>query len=222
MSVQASEFEASLANLDFSMVRMKAQKEEGWTREYTEQVEGDYLKFLILNYKYPDRPIVPTKSVDAFWHHHILDTRKYAADCAATFGTMLHHFPYFGLRGGDDAEKLQEAFAETARLAEKEFGATRSPALVGAGCSDCSGNVDARSVPALPVGVGALGTASGCSDCSGSVDRSLRTLNDASGCSDCSGSIDKQPFGAPRVSSVASGCSDCAGNIDDRQFALTH
>src|SRR5262249_39319225 len=59
---------------------------------------------------------------DRFWHMHILDTRKYAADCDAVFGHFLHHFPYLGLRGEEDAKALDAAFAQMQALLAREFG----------------------------------------------------------------------------------------------------
>ncbi len=35
--------------------------------------------------------------MDEVWHAHILDTRRYAADCDCVFGEFIHHYPYFGL-----------------------------------------------------------------------------------------------------------------------------
>ena len=59
---------------------------------------------------------------------HILDTRKYAADCEATFGHFLHHFPYLGLRGADDMKALASAFDAMQQLYLKEFGEPMSKA----------------------------------------------------------------------------------------------
>jgi len=66
--------------------------------------------------------MVPSKEVDAFWHAHILDTMKYAEDCEEIFGYFLHHFPYLGLRGGEDAARQEQADQETQRLYQQEFG----------------------------------------------------------------------------------------------------
>src|SRR5581483_9524182 len=62
------------------------------------------------------------RDIDTFWHGHILDTMKYAEDCQNVFGFFLHHFPYFGLRGEEDATKLAEAGKTMHRLYEREFG----------------------------------------------------------------------------------------------------
>lgn len=93
-----------------------------WDRAKIELVEKQYRRFLILNLKNNGRKIVPNKEIDAFWHRHILDTMKYAEDCQKIFGYFLHHFPYFGMRGEEDAKNLQQAFQETRMLFEGEFG----------------------------------------------------------------------------------------------------
>jgi putative hemolysin len=51
---------------------------------------------------YPDEDTAPLVDVDTFWHYHILDTMKYAADCEQAFGYFLHHYPYVGMRGDDE------------------------------------------------------------------------------------------------------------------------
>lgn len=81
-----------------------------------------YKRFLYLNLKYPNSVIVPNKTIDQFWHKHILDTRKYAHDCDRVFGYFLHHFPYFGIRDSQDAQNLERSFSETKDLFLSEFG----------------------------------------------------------------------------------------------------
>ncbi len=111
-----------VAELDFSMLKRKLMEEKGWTAEYCSEVEGLYRKFLALNIRYPDRKICPTGPIDEFWHAHILDTRAYAEDCERLFGQMLHHFPYFGMRGAEDRQALEQAFAESLELFILHFG----------------------------------------------------------------------------------------------------
>ena len=71
---------------------------------------------------YPDADIVPCKIVDEIWHQHILDTAAYRDDCDALFGRFLDHFPYFGMRGEDDAQALLDAYADTLERYEAAFG----------------------------------------------------------------------------------------------------
>ena len=111
--------------LDLEPIKFKLMDTEegpGWSREYVEQMAIAYKRFLTLSVKYPEETIAPSKDVDKFWHGHILDTMKYADDCQNVYGYFLHHFPYFGMRGEEDAANLVEAGKTTNRLYEKEFG----------------------------------------------------------------------------------------------------
>src|SRR5690606_21763289 len=96
--------------------------ERKWTAETCDAAEDLYRKFLALNLRYPDRKICPTGPIDDFWHAHILDTQAYERDCAALFGKLLHHFPYFGMRGPDDLAALEAAFADSVDLFIRHFG----------------------------------------------------------------------------------------------------
>lgn len=108
--------------LDFAMLKQKLIDEKGWTGETCDEVEGLYRRFLALNVRYPETKICPTGPVDEFWHAHILDTQAYARDCQTLFGGMLHHYPYFGLRGPEDRADLERAFAGTIDLFIRHFG----------------------------------------------------------------------------------------------------
>jgi hypothetical protein len=116
---------AAIQAIDLSLIKFKATRLEdgyGWTPAYADRMETAYKRYLILHAKYPEMTLAPEQDVDRFWHMHILDTRKYAADCDATFGHFLHHFPYLGLRGADDAKALQTAFEKMQALYLEEFG----------------------------------------------------------------------------------------------------
>src|SRR5438132_1054586 len=91
-----------VAELDFTMIKQKLVEEKGWTSEMCDEVEDLYRKFLALNVRYPSRKICPTGPIDEFWHAHILDTQAYGDNCQRLFGHMLHHYPYFGMRGPQD------------------------------------------------------------------------------------------------------------------------
>ncbi len=119
---------AAIQALDLDPIKFKLMDPEegqGWSREYVDQMAIEYKRFLTLSVKYPEETIAPSKDVDKFWHGHILDTMKYAEDCQNVFGYFLHHFPYFGMRGEEDAANLAEAGNTTNRLYEKEFGGTQ-------------------------------------------------------------------------------------------------
>src|SRR5712691_1453168 len=118
---------AAIQALDLDPIKFKlmdTEEGQGWSREYVDHMATEYKRFLMLSVKYPDETIAPSKDVDKFWHGHILDTMKYAEDCQNVFGYFLHHFPYFGMRGEEDAANLAEAGRTTQRLYEQEFGKT--------------------------------------------------------------------------------------------------
>jgi hypothetical protein len=111
---------------DLANVRMKLEDSEegkGYTPEQSALAEQEYRKFLALHLMYPDADIVPCHIVDDIWHQHILDTIAYRHDCDAIFGRFLDHFPYFGMRGDDDAKALLDAYEDTLAKYEDAFGA---------------------------------------------------------------------------------------------------
>lgn len=98
---------ATIAGLDLDPIKVKLmhpQSGEGWSLQKANAVEVEYRRFLYLMKKFPEERTAPLFDVDTFWHYHILDTLKYAADCEAVFGYFLHHFPYIGLRGEEDEQ----------------------------------------------------------------------------------------------------------------------
>jgi hypothetical protein len=133
--------------LDLDPIKLKLMDKaegHGWTRAQADQNELEYKRFLALLAKYPDQSIAPTTEVDKFWHGHILDTMKYAEDCENVFGYFLHHFPYFGMRGEQDAADLVNAFMNMQRLHEQEFGIATPASQHTAWCAAASGEaVDA-------------------------------------------------------------------------------
>lgn len=115
----------AIDHLDLGPIKVKLMEQEegeGWSVEQVNVTEKWYKRFLFLNLKYLSHSIVPSKEVDIFWHYHILDTIKYAEDCDEIFGYFLHHFPYFGMRGVEDAQNLEKSFAQTQILFLTEFG----------------------------------------------------------------------------------------------------
>lgn len=107
--ISASHF-APIAALDLHPIStrlMHSEAGKGWSLEKTRSVEQEYRRFLYLMKMFPNEPTAPVVDVDTFWHYHILDTGKYAADCEQAFGYFLHHNPYIGLRGDGDEEVLR-------------------------------------------------------------------------------------------------------------------
>ncbi|HKX44997.1 MAG TPA: hypothetical protein VJO99_27820, partial [Burkholderiaceae bacterium] len=116
---------AAIQAFDLSAIKFKTTCQDdgyGWSADYADKMEAAYKRYLILHAKYPGMTLAPERDIDRFWHMHILDTRQYANDCQASFGHFVHHFPYLGLRGEEDAKALQTAFAATQQLYAQEFG----------------------------------------------------------------------------------------------------
>lgn len=115
----------TLTGLDLEPIMVKVMDSEeglGWSLEYTKRVASEYEKYLILCKEHPEEALVPSAAVDDFWHFHILDTQKYQEDCQIFFGYFLHHFPYFGMRGKEDENNLNKAWADSCAIYEKRFG----------------------------------------------------------------------------------------------------
>ena len=113
---------ARVEKLDFTMLKEKLAMQEEWTAELIAEAEQSYRQFLVLNMLYPTKKIVPTLTIDEFWHAHILDTRAYVADCKALSGKYMNHYPYSGLNGVFDMLMAQGIRAETQELFKQHFG----------------------------------------------------------------------------------------------------
>lgn len=114
-----------IAELDLDPIKVKLMHKEsgeGWSLEHANAMEFEYRRFLCLMKMFPHEQTAPLFDVDIFWHYHILDTMKYAADCDKVFGYFMHHFPYLGLRGEDDEAAHQGAGARMQELYEATFG----------------------------------------------------------------------------------------------------
>ncbi len=111
--------------LDLTPIKRKLmhpQFGEGWSAAKADAMEEQYRRFLYLQSAYPEEPTAPSLDVDTFWHYHILDTMKYAADCAQAFGYFLHHYPYLGLMDDDEPGVEIAAGERTRALYEATFG----------------------------------------------------------------------------------------------------
>lgn len=115
----------NIDELDLEDIKAKlihAESGEGWTPERVDAVETEYRRFLFLMKKFPNEETSPSVEVDTFWHYHILDTMKYAADCQKVFGYFLHHYPYVGIGDGEAARRTRErAGARMRELYEQTF-----------------------------------------------------------------------------------------------------
>jgi hypothetical protein len=139
-SVALEDALATVRTIDLTMVSLKlADPEEGagWDAETIDRVQEEYLRYLALSQVYSDQAIVPSKIVDTFWHYHILDTQAYAADCDRVFGTFLHHYPYFGMRGPEDAQALGDAYDSTIEVYDRHFGPAPADIWARTGAARC-------------------------------------------------------------------------------------
>ncbi len=129
---------SAIAELDLDPIKVKLMHEasgEGWTLEKASAVDVEYRRFLILMKLFPQEQTAPLFDVDTFWHYHILDTMKYAADCERVFGYFLHHFPYIGLRGEEDEQAHHRVGQRMRELYEATFGEPYGGAMQGAAFS---------------------------------------------------------------------------------------
>lgn len=163
---------AKIHSLDLAPIKVKLMDQEeghGWSREYADHIEIEYKRFLTLLVKYPEASIAPSKDVDKFWHGHILDSLKYAEDCNQVFGYFLHHFPYFGMRGDEDAANLAAAAATMNRLYRQEFDEVQQ-AQASSYCGTATavsycGAVAGKDIQATPQQASYCGATSGVSYC---------------------------------------------------------
>jgi hypothetical protein len=126
--------------LDLTDVRKKlADPEEGkgYSQAHLDLLEAEYRKFLALRLAHPEASIVPCKIVDEMWHQHILDTIAYRDDCDAIFGRFMDHYPYFGMRGPEDAEALGDAYEETLGYYRLAFGEPPADTWISADAGRC-------------------------------------------------------------------------------------
>jgi hypothetical protein len=138
MSMNANDLFDAVMELDLEPIKAKlmhAASGEGWDQARADAVEKEYRRFLCLMKLYPDEDTAPLVDVDTFWHYHILDTMKYARDCEQAFGYFLHHYPYVGMRGGDDEQFRVDSGARMRSLYEATFG----EAYPGADAAYCAG-----------------------------------------------------------------------------------
>ena len=120
-----------ISTLDLGAIKTKlmhVESGEGWSSDHADAVEVEYRRFLTLMKLYPNDSTAPLVDVDTFWHYHILDTAKYAGDCEQAFGYFLHHYPYLGMDGAEDAATRDLAGARMAELYAATFGASMQAA----------------------------------------------------------------------------------------------
>jgi hypothetical protein len=124
--MNANDLFNAVMQLDLTPIKTKLMhiaSGEGWSLEKANAVEKEYRRFLCLMKLFPEEDTAPLVDVDTFWHYHILDTRKYAADCEKVFGCFLHHHPYVGMDGSEEDEQFRLDSGDRMRtLYEAVFG----------------------------------------------------------------------------------------------------
>jgi hypothetical protein len=125
-AITLSQLERNALNpsaLDLTSVRDAMVEKHGWSIDRADSAQVEYVHFLTLLQMKPGFMLVPwtdaegRDDLDQFWHQHILDTSKYAADCKALFGRMIHHNPH--VQRGSELEK--ESVEKTRRLHSRRF-----------------------------------------------------------------------------------------------------
>lgn len=106
-----------IRSLDLECISYKACRDERWPLDKVDRIEREYRAFLqILRDATDLRSVAPTLDIDRYWHHHILDTEKYHNDCQVLFGRYIHHYPYSGIFGEEDAQTQSGRVQDTIRL----------------------------------------------------------------------------------------------------------
>ena len=204
-NMNANDLFNAVMQLDLVPIKMKlmhVESGEGWSLDKANAVEKEYRRFLCLMKMYPDESIAPLVDVDTFWHYHILDTMKYAADCEQAFGYFVHHYPYVGMRGGDDEQFRIDSGERMQSLYEATFGeaypAADATPVEASGTAYCAGPWD------KPRARAAAGTAY----CAGPWDKQGAQAAARGETAYCAGPWDK-----PRARAAA-GTAYCAGPWD--------
>jgi hypothetical protein len=229
--MNANDLFNAVMQLDLEPIKTKlmhVESGEGWSPDKANAVEKEYRRFLCLMKMYPDEPIAPLVDVDTFWHYHILDTMKYAVDCEQAFGYFVHHYPYVGMRGGDDEQFRIDSGERMQSLYEATFGEAYPVAgaapVEASGTAYCAGPWDKPAARAAePIGTATAycagpwdkqgaqaGARSGTAYCAGPWDKHADTAY-------CAGPWDKpHAHGAARTATAAAATAYCAGPWDKR------
>jgi hypothetical protein len=206
----------AVMQLDLSPIKVKLmhiESGEGWSLQKADAVEKEYRRFLCLMKLYPDESTAPLVDVDTFWHYHILDTMKYAADCEQAFGYFLHHYPYLGLHGEDDEQLRLDSADRMRTLYEATFGDAYPGALAQAADAPayCAGPVVGPAYCAGPVirNIKAGAPAANTAYCAGPVIRMDSAARPAANSAYCAGPVIKAAYCAGPVIKPAY----CAGPV---------
>jgi hypothetical protein len=208
-NMNANDLFNAVMQLDLEPIKTKlmhVESGEGWSPDKANAVEKEYRRFLCLMKMYPDEPIAPLVDVDTFWHYHILDTMKYAADCEQAFGYFLHHYPYVGMGDEDDEQFRIDSGERMQSLYEATFGdaypVTDATPVEAVGTAYCAGPWDQpKARGAEPIRIAAA-------YCAGPWDKHAGTAY-------CAGPWDKpHAHAAARTATAAAATAYCAGPWD--------
>lgn len=131
------------AELDLQSVRDAMIEKHGWSEERAQVAQLEYVRFLILLQMRPGFMLVPwldaqgRDDLDQFWHQHILDTAKYAADCKAVFGRMIHHNPHVARGSAEEQESIDRTRRLYARTFQTGQYGKKADSADFSGCSAC-------------------------------------------------------------------------------------
>jgi hypothetical protein len=129
-----------IEGLDLNKIRIKFGEKKSWwwhMGHNPRRIENEYRQLLFLMVSNPDQTVVPwSVDVNDFWREHILDTTKYAADCHAVAGGLIHHHPH--LTQGSPA--YPGAYAATRKLYVSTFGESARKRRRSAGETDFGSN----------------------------------------------------------------------------------
>ena len=210
-NLNANDLFNALMQLDLEPIKTKlmhVESGEGWSLEKANAVEKEYRRFLCLMKMYPDESIAPLVDVDTFWHYHILDTMKYAVDCEQAFGYFVHHYPYVGMRGGDDEQFRIDSGERMQSLYEATFGeaypVAEAAPVEASGTAYCAGPWDpSQARGAAPIRIAVA-------YCAGPWDKPRTRAATGAGTAYCAGPWDKSRTRAATGAATAY----CAGPWD--------
>jgi hypothetical protein len=107
----------AIDTLDLSSVTAAVSKRKLLKSSQVSVGEELYRVFLFLKKIYPNAPVRPHPAADIFWHEHILQTKKYHADCKKIFGKYLHH----RAETSETSSQIKRAHKKTIELIRKHF-----------------------------------------------------------------------------------------------------
>jgi hypothetical protein len=115
-----------VTGLDLKSVRNKFAAKKSWWWHLGHdpaRIENEYRQFLYLLASNPEKMVAPwSTDLDEFWRGHINDTRKYAADCNAVAGRMIHCSPPSSKAYTQTRKLYLASFGESARKARRTAG----------------------------------------------------------------------------------------------------